>query len=86
MATEYEKKLADKLAKKLTRNALNEWCKYGNASINDILERKGFRQSYGSSYKYEQTIWNGARFKITLDVYDLIIGHGNKIAYEVNEF
>lgn len=86
MATEYERKLAEKLARRIIRNAKNEWHKYGNVGIDDILKRKGFRQPWNSSYKYEQTIWNGARFLITLDVYELIIGHEDKITYTVKEY
>lgn len=86
MATEYEKKMAEKFARKVVRSAKNEWHKYGNVSIDDILKRKGFRQPWNSIYKYQQAIFNGGRFMITLDVYDLIIGHEDKITYTVEEY
>ena len=85
MTNDYERKLAERFAKKVIRSAQNEWTKYGDVEIGTILKRKGFTEPWDSMYKYEYSLWTGMRsYLITLDTYDLVHKRDGKITYTVS--
>lgn len=86
MAREYERKNAEQYARKVVRSAVNEWRKYHTVSIDTIIRGKGFDRDGGSLYRFKRVYWNGSRFLVTLDTYNLLIGHDDKITYRVEEF
>ena len=86
MTSDYERKIAEKTARRIVRSATNEWMKYGNVEIGTIIKRKGFYQPWNTFYKYKKNLWTGTRsYLVTLDTYDLVHHRDGKITYTIEE-
>jgi hypothetical protein len=86
VTVDYERKIAEKFARRVVRQSHREWTKRGDVDIGMILHGHGFSLFPTSIYVYKYALWTGSKkFLVTINTFDLVHNWDGQMKWSVKE-